>query len=380
MVYLGALSAKLGKDIWGELMSWRSSFLMLVALASGVGASAQDNDAFQADEQDVEQQLPDNVGVEYLSSETPETPWLEEEPTEASEQEEDWESSENAEEVFREPAGIPDVEAVYFDASEAEQPAGPRRGSFGGHTVNDAEAPWQAQIFYPKNAPVYAKYLARGEQLWALQHVCGGALIHRQWILTAAHCVDQSMVASGHRIRLGQEDISKPGGWTYDIIDIRIHNRPPIGNGLKPNDIALIKIALDPRNVPPPSQVRPIGIYRRPDVAFGDGVSAFGWGKTSNAGRTSALLLRVPLTIQKRPDCMKRIVATIDQRVVCASSPARKTCTNDSGGPLINKAGELVGIVSGGGTSCSPDGVPTVFTFVSSFMQWIRQETGGAVR
>lgn len=366
-------------------MSWRSIFVSLIALATSNGAYAQTGNEIQADLQESNQQeevqpLPENVGVEFLSAETPDSPWLEADPDEASDQDEDVESGEDGEEAMREPVGIPDVEAVYFDATESEQAAGPTRGSFGGHTVNDAEAPWQAQIYYPNNAPQYAKYLARGEKLWALQHVCGGALIHREWVLTAAHCVDQSMVASGHRIRLGQEDISKSGGWTYDIIKIVVPPRPSSGTGVKPNDIALIKIALDPANRPSPSQVRPIPLFKRPDVAFGDGVAAFGWGKTSNAGRTNALLLRVPLTIQKRADCMKQIAATIDQRVVCASSPARKTCTNDSGGPLINKGNQLVGIVSGGGTSCAPDGVPTVFTFVPSFYQWINKETGGAVR
>lgn len=363
-------------NMWGKPMSNHSSMLLLLGLMMGGGAQAQNFGAQQSGEQI----LPDNVGVDYYSVEEPDAPWLpQDEDPDLEESEQPVDENSQAPEVG-EPTGIPDVEPVYYDASEDEDSDLPTRGSFGGHSVNDAEAPWQAQIFYPKNAPQYAKYIARGEQLWALQHVCGGALIHREWVLTAAHCVDQSMVASGHRIRLGQEDISKPGGWTYDIIDVRIPRRPAAGNGIRPNDIALIRIALDPRNVPPPSQVRPIGLYRQPDAATGEGVSAFGWGKTSNAGRTNALLLRVPLTIQSRTECMEQIAAMIDRRVVCAASPARKTCTNDSGGPLINKSRQLVGIVSGGGTSCSPDGVPTIFTFVPSFFQWIKQETGGAVR
>ena len=226
-------------------MSWRPIFASLIALATSSGAFAQADGDIQADQQEVDQQeeeqpLPPNVGVEYLSAETPESSWLGSDPTDTSDPEEDADSSESGEEFIREPAGIPDVEAVYFDASDAEESTGPRQGSFGGHTVNDAEAPWQAQIFYPKNAPQYGKYIARGEKLWALQHVCGGALIHREWVLTAAHCVDRSMVASGHRIRLGQEDISKPGGWTYDIVDIRIPSRPNAGNGLRPNDIFVV--------------------------------------------------------------------------------------------------------------------------------------------
>jgi trypsin len=273
---------------------------------------------------------------------------------------------------LREPPGLPLVEA---------QPASGEmvRRSLGGARVRDAAAPWQAQIYYPKVAAAWNAQLAAGEQPWVLQHYCGGALVAPDWVLTAAHCIDEGMMRAGYRVRLGQERIDLEGGWTFKI-DKVIRN--PEYKPLKGGDIALIHITKDQQQAdPPPNQVRPIALFRGADAMPAEPVTAFGWGRVSNTGnRSNAVMLKVGLNIVDRPSCDKARVALVDSRVVCAAAPGRKTCSNDSGGPLVNAASQLVGLVSAGGKSCADDGVPGVYTRVGAYLPWITQATGGAVR
>jgi hypothetical protein len=186
------------------------------------------------------------------------------------------------------------------------------------------------------------------------------------------------MMRVGYRIRLGQERIDQGGGWTYKIDRVIRH---PQYVPLKGGDIALIHIVNDEQHPPPPSiQVRPIALFRGSDAAPPQPVTAFGWGRTENEGGiANAVMLKVWLNILDRPTCDKSRVALIDSRVVCAAAPGRKTCSNDSGGPLINSERELVGIVSAGGRACADDGVPGVYTRIGAYLPWIKRVTNGAV-
>lgn len=273
---------------------------------------------------------------------------------------------------LRESPGLPLIEARPVAGAMV-------RRSLGGVRVADAAAPWQAQIYYPKVAAAWGAQIAAGEEPWVLQHYCGGALVAADWVLTAAHCIDAGMMRVGYRIRLGQERIDLEGGWTFKIDKVVRH---PQYLPLKGGDIALIHIVKDqPQADPPPTQVRPIALFRGTDATPSEAVTAFGWGRVANSGnRSNAVMLKVGLNIVDRPTCNKARVALIDARVVCAAAPGRKTCSNDSGGPLVNAANQLVGLVSAGGKSCADDGVPGVYTRVGAYLPWITQVTGGAVR
>ena len=258
--------------------------------------------------------------------------------------------------------------------------------STGGKPVSARGVPWQAQIYYPRESSQWAAKIRAGTPVWQLQHYCGGALIADDWVLTAAHCIDEEMVKAGYRVRLGATDISKNEGLSYKIDRIVRHSQyqqkvlPAPPPNMYANDIALIRI-VDDRNLGrrDPAVIRPIPLFEG-KVAAGAEVTGTGWGKTEavEGHAPSALLMKVDLRAMDNAICRNRPSygpERVGGGVVCASHPQRSTCQGDSGGALTftNGAPKVVGIVSWGKKRCSGDGQPGVYTRVENYLGWIKQ-------
>jgi TPR repeat protein len=260
-----------------------------------------------------------------------------------------------------------------------------------GFKVNPGAAPWQALFWRPAKQPGPS-----GRALNIKDRVlCGGSLIRTGWVLTAAHCVNDSEMGNvsiktgGHRIRLGLTNALGDEGFSYPIT--AVHRHPDYDRRVLAFDIALVQYdhtkGTSGSNAAAPAFIRldPVPLSSRKIEAI-PRVSTYGWGLTDVTGGTIPDQLRgARMKLRDRDACTETIKFKDAKRrdsVLCADELAGKeggqACSGDSGGPLItysdpDKIPTLIGVVSGG-KDCGKDGDPSRYIRVAHplVQEWLK--------
>ncbi len=225
----------------------------------------------------------------------------------------------------------------------------------GGSVVNDNRYPWMAAL------------VDSGEPDASTGQFCGGSLIAPDWVLTAAHCVED-VNAAGANVLLGQRNLTDNNGERIAVERIIVH---PDYNAQGYPDIALMQLA-DASAAP----VISLPSFNNPAPNDGEISTVTGWGQVSENGPATNELRESSMPVVDHSTCNSAYNNEINRTaMVCAGTPSgdKDSCYGDSGGPLfVKRNNEFVqaGVVSFG-EACGLAGVPGVYARVSSYYDWI---------
>ena len=265
----------------------------------------------------------------------------------------------------------------YFSPDCQWARSGQRGRIFGGRVWPKSQAAWQAMIW--DNFPRIKGSFVR----------CGAIVLHKRYVLTAAHCVDgiteENLQNQRFVVKTGKQRAYRvdPGEQTRAISSIAIHRQ--FNNLTFENDIAVLYLDRALR-----LELNNTSTIRLPDIDSSDfcleqqGSSGVltGWGRVSPL-RSARTLRGVLLPVINTTVCRQAYPGwPVTRGMFCAGYGLgqKDACHGDSGGPVAaysikRREWVLIGIISWGSERCAQPDKYTVSTRVSHYIEWINNAT-----
>jgi secreted trypsin-like serine protease len=202
-------------------------------------------------------------------------------------------------------------------------------------------------------------------------HSCGASLIDEQWVVTAAHCV-QDAAPADLGLRIGSPDHTT-GGTEAGVSEIVVH--PDYATKNPNGDIALLK--LDHAVSQTPIEIA--------DASGEQGSPSriIGWGLTCpvrGCGQPPAQLQELDTQVVADGQCSLSAIDGATEICTGSSKLLANACFGDSGGPqLEGQPGDwkLTGVTSRLGSLVPVCGTaPSIYTDATAYKDWINATIG----
>ncbi|CAN8004634.1 unnamed protein product, partial [Ixodes hexagonus] len=247
----------------------------------------------------------------------------------------------------------------------------------GGEDAKPLEFPWQISLRFSQNTNVLG------------DHICGGSIINRQHIMTAAHCIIPNYTNSAYyKVVVGEQNLNKqdPTEKTFLVQNYTIH--PQWDRATINYDYAILKLNAPLAFGGADNALMPICLPEKNQVFDNRICTASGWGylkdESQGGGTVSEVLQKVDLPTLPYEQCRrdyKNVNKVVEDTMICAGTKqgGKSACQGDSGGPFQCPGADgryvLAGTTSWGKT-CGARNQPSVFARFSTRLDWIASVAG----